>query len=98
MTKENETRFDNVTMPRWYGIAAWTCRILGLATAVGGLLSFVYLSKMESAEWFYCFFIGLILLVLPSLPKASIEQWNRINGRRDGSLLADVTEKRDKES
>ena len=98
MTTDNEKRFYDLKMPRWYCIAAWACRVLGLVTTIGGLLVAVYVSEMESVGGFCCFFIGLILFVLPSLPKAFIEQWNRIKGLQDGSFLAGRIEKKDEKS
>src|SRR5262249_29208160 len=78
-------RFANVQMPRWYRRASWAVRLVGLLLLVGC----AWLMTHEDARgplWPIAGGImGLLLLILPSLPKAYIEQRNRIRGLRDGS-------------
>lgn len=93
MTRDDEQQFYNAEMPGWYRKAAWALRGLGFLATLGGLLVFVYVSQLQSPGGLYCFFVGLALLILPSIPRAAIEQRNRHRGLKDGTLLADLNKK-----
>ena len=94
MENDNNKRFYNVQMPAWYRGVAWAVRFIGLVVMAGGALMFQHNPGLESLWGISCIFTGLFLLTLPSLPKAGIEQWTRIKGLRDGSLLADLDNKK----
>ena len=86
MSDSLHDRFANVRMPQWYRISAWVVRAVGLLIVV---ISTWRMSREDSAASTWCaagVLIGVLLLALPSLPKAYLEQRNRIRGLRDGSF------------
>ena len=86
MSDSQYNRFVNVKMPRWNRTVAWVVRIIGLVI----FLVFLWEETREETSgstWPMAgVLIGASLLVLPSLPKAYIEQRNRVRGLRDGSF------------
>jgi hypothetical protein len=79
-------KFGNVKMPRWYRTTAWALRAVGLLTLTGFAWHMTH-QDSSGASWPIAgVIVGIFLLVLPSLPKAYIEQRNRTRGLRDGSF------------
>jgi hypothetical protein len=86
MTDPKYDRFCNVTMPRWYRITAWVIRIIGFLIFLVAAWEMTH--QNDSALFWYWAGVlgGILLLLLPSVPKAYIEQRNRMRGLRDGSF------------
>lgn len=85
MKDEQHAEFFDAKMPRWYAITALILRFVGFALLIYSV--WLLTRPHSSATWpIFGFLIGILLLVLPSLPKAYIEQRNRIRGFRAGSL------------
>src|SRR6267142_6145873 len=86
MSDSQYERFANVQMPRWYRIAAWVVRVLGFLIFLVSAWQATH-QDISSSPWPMAgIIVGVLLLVLPSLPKAYIEQRNRFRGLRDGSF------------
>jgi hypothetical protein len=86
MSDSQYERFANVQMPRWYRVTAWVVRVVGFLTF---LVSAWQMTQQDASGWSWPIggvLVGVILLALPSLPKAFIEQRIRIRGLRDGSF------------
>jgi len=86
MSSPPHDRFRNVQMPPWYRIAAGVARVAGFVVLVGSAWLHLNSSFGGSGLLALGFFGGLALLILPSLPKAYLEQRNRLRGLRDGSF------------
>src|SRR6266404_2474889 len=91
-----EDRFCNVQMPQRYRIASGVARVIGFVALVASAWLFLDSSSGGSRWRAFGFFAGLALLILPSLPKAYIEQRNRMRGLRDGSFQQYLDEQRTK--
>ncbi len=86
MSTSPHDRFKNVQMPRWYGVVAVVARVGGFVALVGSVWLHLN-SRLSGSVWLAVgLFGGIALLLLPSLPKAYLEQRNRIRGLRDGSF------------
>jgi hypothetical protein len=86
MSKTQHDRFANVQMPRWYRISAWIVRAVAFLILVVSAWVMTHQDATGSSWPIVGVIVGVLLLVLPSLPKAYIEQRNRIRGLRDGSF------------
>ncbi len=88
MSDPKYEKFANVRMPQWYRITAWIARSGGFLMLLGSAWQMIQQGASGSAwPWPIAGVLtGVLLLVLPSLPKAYIEQRNRLRGLRDGSF------------
>jgi hypothetical protein len=86
MSETPYEKFADVRMPRWYRIAAWTVRVVGFLLFIGCAWRMTHEDTAGPLWPTSGVIVGMFLLVLPSLPKAYIEQRNRIRGLRDGSF------------
>jgi hypothetical protein len=86
MRETPHQRFANVQMPKWYRISAWIVRAVAFLILVVSAWVMKHQDATGSSWPIAGVIIGVLLLVLPSLPKAYIEQRNRIRGARDGSF------------
>lgn len=86
MNDTEHQRFFDVTMPKWYRKTALAVRVVGSAIALPCAWLMAHDSP-DSSMWSVVGMIaGFLLLLIPSLPKAYIEQQNRIRGLRDGDF------------
>jgi hypothetical protein len=86
MSDSQYERFANVQMPRWYRITAWVIRVVGFPVFLASAWQMTHQDASGSSLPIVGVIVGVLLLALPSLPKAYIEQRNRIRGLRDGSF------------
>ena len=86
MSDSQYERFANVQMPRWYRISAWVVRAVGFLIFLASAWRMTRDDASGSAWPVAGVLVGVLVLALPSLPKAYIEQRNRIRGLRDGSF------------
>jgi hypothetical protein len=87
---------QNVPMPVWYRICAAVARVVGFALLVGSAWLHINSYATNSVCLAIGFFGGLALLILPSLPKAYLEQRNRMRGLRDGSFQEFIDDQKSK--
>jgi hypothetical protein len=73
-------------MPMWYRIGAVAARVIGFVTLVGSAWLHLNSTAIGSGWLALGFFGGIALLIFPSLPKAYLEQRNRMRGLREGSF------------
>lgn len=92
-----DNRFRNVQMPQWYRVCAVVMRVVGFVSVAVSVWSLNHSNPSSSAWLAIGFFGGLTLLILPSLPKAYLEQRNRIRGLRDGSFQEFIEKRKTKE-
>jgi hypothetical protein len=92
MSTSPPDQFRNVPMPRWYRIGAVAGRVLGFVAMVATAWLFLHSSSGGSRWHALAFFAGLALLILPSFPKACLEQRNRLRGLGDGSFQQNLDE------
>ena len=91
-------RFFDVTMPGWYRKTALVIRV------IGGLIALVcawWMARQPPESWMWPIIgilVGCALMVIPSLPKAYVEQRNRIRGLRDGNFQKNWDDKQKEES
>jgi hypothetical protein len=83
---DDRKRFTNVEMPQWYRITALVVRAVGFFTLLAAAWQATHQDISPSPWPMAGVIVGVLLLVLPSLPKAYIEQRNRFRGLRDGSF------------
>jgi len=86
MGETSHQRFANVQMPKWYRISAWIVRTLAFLILLGSAWVMTHQDATGSSWPIVGVIVGVLLLLLPSMPKAYIEQRNRIRGLRDGSF------------
>jgi|SRR5438094_7046541 len=86
MSDSHHERFANVRMPQWYRISAWVVRVIGFLIFLASAWYVTHADASGPAWPMAGVLVGIVLLILPSLPKAYIEQRNRIRGLRDGSF------------
>ena len=86
MSEIPQQRFTNVQMPRWYRVSAWIVRVVAFLVLVVSAWIMTHQDATGSSWPIAGVIVGVLLLVLPSLPKAYIEQRNRNRGLRDGSF------------
>ena len=73
-------------MPLWYVVTSYVVRILGFGLFLFCAWHFTRFGGSTSPWLFAGILGGVLLMALPSLPKALIEQRNRLRGLRDGTL------------
>ncbi len=73
-------------MPDWYNRIAFLWRGVCLGFVVGYLLAITLREFNPTVSAVFVILVSSILAVLPSIPKAYIEQRNRIRALRNGSL------------
>lgn len=83
-------------MPPWYRVTAVIARVAGFVAVVCSAWLHLNSSSGGSGWLALGFFGGLALLILPSLPKAYLEQRNRLRGLRDGSFQEYLDEQHSK--
>jgi hypothetical protein len=77
-----DSQFD-VKMPEWWNRVAWLWRVLCIGVIAGYLLhSAIPKAEAWGIESVIVILAAAFLLVLPSVPKAWIEQRNRLRERR----------------
>jgi len=86
MSESQYQRFAGVQMPQWYRITAWVVRVVGFLVFLISAWHMTHQGAPVSSWPIGGVLVGVLLLDLPSLPKAYIEQRNRIRGLRDGSF------------
>ena len=90
---ERHKQFFDVEMPRWYRILSWTIRIL-CAVSIAVVLIWRSNLGIKATDTAVFIIIGIALVAaLPSLPKAYIEQKNRLRGLKDGTLQDHINTK-----
>ncbi len=89
-------RFANVQMPRWYRISARVVRAMGFLIFLASAWQMTREGSSVSV-WLMGALVGVLVLALPSLPKAYIEQRNRLRGLRDGSFKEFLESERQKD-
>ena len=83
---ENENRFFNVEMPKWYTVCASLFRGVCLGF-IFGVLFMKFMFRVENIMIpVIAILVAAFLAALPSLPKAWIEQRNRLRGLKDGTM------------
>jgi len=97
MSDADRERFTNVQMPRWYRITAWIVRVAGFIVCLSSGWQMTHQEASASSWPLAGVFVGAALLGLPSLPKAFIEQRNRIRGLKDGSFNEFLKHERQKD-
>ena len=98
MSETPQQRFTNVQMPRLYRISAWIVRVLAFLILVGSAWVMTHQDAIGSSWPTAGVIVGVLLLVLPSFPKAYIEQRNRNRGLRDGSFQEFLKDEQSKNS
>ena len=91
-TDIQQKNFFNAEMPKWYKIISW---IIYTICSVGILIIFIISTIFNTvySTSSVLIIIGLtVIAMLPSIPKAFIEQRNRIRGIRDGSFQKHLDE------
>lgn len=84
--QELHERFFNVRMPRWFQLASLVFRSV-CACAIVTVMILHFTRGFPDILAAVGMVIGFaVLLAAPSIPKAFIEQRNRLRGLRDGSL------------
>ncbi len=84
--QELPERFFDVKMPRWFQRASFVFRSV-CVSAIATVLVLHYTRGFPDLLMAVGMIIGFaVLLAAPSVPKAFIEQRNRLRGLRDGSL------------
>ena len=83
----------NIEMPRWWERTAWLIRGLSLGFLLGYLFSTLISPAESGAGPIIVITASMVAALLPSVPKAWIEQRNRVRAARDGTLT-DTIEKR----
>ena len=86
MSDSQYERFANVEMPRWYRMTAWVVRLVGFLIFLVCAWQMTHQDATGSSLPMAGVLGGVLLVALPSLPKAFIEQRNRMRGLRDGSF------------
>jgi hypothetical protein len=84
--QEQHKHFFDVEMPPWYRYGALALRILCLL-AIVAVVVWRNVFGIREAHVAAFVVIGIaVVAMLPSIPKAWIEQRNRLRGLKDGSL------------
>lgn len=84
--EELRRRFFDVQMPRRYCIGAFVFRVLCLAFIVAMLVVNILQEYEDVGTLVLALIVAAGLATLPSLPKALIEQRNRLRGLKDGTM------------
>ena len=85
-TNEQHRQFFDVPMPGWYVPASYVVRIIGFGAFLLCAWRFTHSESVVSPWVFGGVLGGILLMLLPSLPKAFIEQRNRIRGLAGGTF------------
>jgi hypothetical protein len=85
----------NIEMPRWWDRVAFLWRGLCLGFFLGYLFGAWAPPSTNSTTSMVVVAVALVLAALPTLPKAWIEQRNRIRAARSGTLMQEVERRRD---
>ena len=96
MSDTQYERFANVRMPRWYCVTAWVVRVIAFVIFLASAWQMTHQDASGSSWPIAGVFVGVVLLALPSLPKAYIEQRNRNRGLQDGSFKEFLENERQK--
>jgi hypothetical protein len=86
MNESPHERFANVRLPRWYRVTARIVRVIGFLIFLTCAWKMTQQDGKASGGMVGGIILGILLLILPSLPKAYLEQRNRNRGLRDGSF------------
>ena len=84
--QELEKCFFNVQMPKWYRLASLVLRLLCIVVVVVVVASGQIFGVNDVHTKVWIVIAAGLVAALPSLPKAIIEQRNRLRGLRDGSF------------
>lgn len=96
MSSSPHDQFRNVQLPPWFRVTTLVARVAGFVAVVCSAWFHLNSSSGGSGWIALGFFGGLALLILPSLPKAYLEQRNRLRGMRDGSFQEYLDEQNSK--
>ena len=86
MTDPRYEKFFRVQMPRWFRIISWVFRTVGFSMLLVFAWQMTHQDAAGSSWPIAGVFVGILIMILPSLPKAYLEQRNRLRGLRDGSF------------
>src|SRR5262249_24830225 len=98
MSETPQQRFSNVQMPRWYRISGWIVRVAAFLILLVSAYVMTHQDDTGSSWPMAGAIIGVLLLLVPGLPKAYIEQRNRLRGIRDGSFQQFLKDEQSKNS